>query len=402
MPPWEDPELPDSEDEITQRILGDMADALPGWEPTEGAPEVALATEFARETAIVHSRAVDALQLALAGIGETVFQMPPRVGAAAVLPDVSLSFRPSGVLPGGTDDFDQEATIPVGFTIVADNVAFTLLEPVTEPVTYSWVPVPGLDSFRWEGTLSIAMTATVEGTVGNVAAHTPVTIVTNTGIIAGATIAVDGAGGVDGETLADYLSRLTDYLQTLRPGAVLADDLAALARTVSGVHRAIGVDLLDPGEVDPQERTATVFAIDTDGEPVDGSTETALLAQLEAAREVNFNVFLDEPTYTTVAVAVTVVAGIGVDHTDLDDRVTAALVAAIDPATWGDTDDEPRAWVETTVVRALDLAVVASQVPGVASVSAATVNGGATRNLVGPAALPAPLTGGSSVAVTVT
>lgn len=400
--PWEDPELPDDEDEIVQRILAGMRDALPGWEPAEGAPEVAIAEELGRETAVVHARLVEALQLAIAGIGETVFQLVPRVGATATLPDVELTVvPPAGVFPIG--DFDAEVTVPAGLTIIAGDVAFVLLEAVTETVTFTEVGGGVLDG-QFLGTLHVAMTAATAGTVGNVAADTPVTIVTSTGVVVSASIVDDGAGGVDGETLADYLDRVTDYLSTLRPGAVLAADLAALSRTVSGVHRAIGVDLLDPAEMDPQERTATVFAIDADGQPVDGSTETALLAQLEAAREVNFNVILADPTYTSVAVAVTVVAAVGVDHSDLEDRVTAAIAAFIDPASWGSTEADPRAWVETTVVRSLDLAVVASQVTGVASVSASTVNGGATRALAGPAALPKPLTGGapSTIAVTVT
>lgn len=410
--PWQDPELDTDEAGIIERILLGMADRMPGWVPVEGAPEVALAEETGRETAATNALAVEALQLAIAGIGETIFGLAPRIGTAATLPVVSLAMMMSPEAaapldPTDTGTFDRVVSIPAGFTIATRDshdggLAYQTLVDVVETVTFDKITTGFLAGW-YTGSLEVEMTCTVVGTVGNIDAGTEMTVITNTGIVSAVSVDEDGAGGLDEETLLEYLDRVTDYLSVLRPGAVRADGLAALARTVPGVHRAIGFDLLEPGNPVPQERTATIVAIDDEGQPVDGSVLTELTATLEAAREVNFNVFVADPTYTDVAVAATIVAAAGVDHTALDDLVTAAVAAYISPARWGNSSTAPRSWAETTTIQALDVAVVIAQVAGVASVTTVTVNGGATATLDEPAALPSPLeVGGSTVAVTVT
>lgn len=366
---FDPPDIDTDEDAVTDRILANLGDAIAGWEPYEGSPEVALAEEIGRETAATNQLAADALDFAAAGVGQTVYQLLPFQGTPATLPDVEITFTPVAPGPAGL----AESTIPAGFTIVAGGVAFELLADVT-PVDTS--------------PIHVSMQAVDPGTAGNITVGAPLDaeVITSTLAVASATVLASGTGGVDEETITDYLARLVDYVSLLRLGGVRGDDLAAVARTVPGVHRALGLDLYDPADgLYTHERTATVIAIDEAGQAV---TSTALTDALAAVREVNFVINTTTPTYTQVAVVVDLYSAAGVDPTQLEADVTAAIATAIDPGTWGSSGADPQAWTEKTTLRTFDIAAAVFSVPGVAGVNTITVNGGTTVTLTGPGALP--------------
>ena len=47
--PWERPAISEDPDEVIQSILDGLGDRLPGWEPVDGAVEVAVAEELGYE-----------------------------------------------------------------------------------------------------------------------------------------------------------------------------------------------------------------------------------------------------------------------------------------------------------------------------------------------------------------
>lgn len=57
--PWEPLPLETDPDAVTARILAGLAARMPGWTAYEGAPEVALAEEVGRETALLAARFVE-------------------------------------------------------------------------------------------------------------------------------------------------------------------------------------------------------------------------------------------------------------------------------------------------------------------------------------------------------
>jgi hypothetical protein len=359
------------EDAVTTRILEALAARLPGWVPVEGAPEVALAEEIGRETAATNARAGTAVELAFAGIGETVFGLPALLGAQATML-VELTVTGAG------------AVVPEGFIVVGVSsdgveVAFELPEQVTAAAA----------------TVQVMMRARDVGTLSNTVPIGPLTVVTATSTVSAAAAVEPSSGGVDAESLTTYLGRLVDYIATLRPGGVRARDLATLARNVTGVHRALGVDLYDPTiPSTTAERTVTVFPIDVDGLPVPAGVAAEVQQVLEDVREVNFVIHVDEPTYTAVQVAFEAVAESGADPVLAQANIHAALAAHLSPARWGSSAADPTTWTETTTVRYLDLARVAGSAEGVAYLTSLTLNGGtADVVLSGPASLPAPLTG---------
>lgn len=366
--PWDPPDIPVDPDEVTARILDGLQTKLPGWSPVEGAPEVALAEEIGRETAVLNAQTIEVLNLAVAGMGETAFGFPAYLGVVATI-DVELVVVSVGDV------------VPQGFTVVGvndngDEVAFELAEETTAPAP----------------TFTVTMRAMSPGDFGNTVPAGALTVVVATASVDSATAVTASADGADPETLEDYLFRLVDYLATLRPGGVRASDLAALARSVPGVYRALGVDLYDPANPGvPAERTATVFPIDQFGAPVSPSVATQVQTVLEASREVNFLIYVNEPTYTPVYVAYEAVAETGADPVVVAAGVESAVIDWL--AAWGTTPNNVEAWEPINVVRHLELARVAGSAPGVAYLSLLTINGlAADLNLPGVAALPASAT----------
>lgn len=365
---YEPPDLPDDEDQIAQNILEAMGDAMPGWEPVDGAPEVALATEIGAEAAQSRALFTQFAEWAISGFGATVFGVAPVLAAPA---QIAVDFTVTGA----------GAQIPAGFTVIGVNedgaeVAFattTLLTAASTTVT---------------GTL----TAALDGTIGNDVPAGPLTVATASAVVTAATATAPSAGGLDDEPIADYLVRLSDQLATLSFGGILPRDLALLARSVPGVTRAVGVDLYDAlsGQTNAA-RTVTVFVVDEDGNPVSADIKADVLDVLEASREPNLVIYVEDPTYTTVAIEYSVLATPGSDPAAVKSAIDSALASYL--TRWGSTTDDPDAWVIASTMRVFDVARVIGSVSGVLQILTVTLNGVADDlELAGVAPLPAPVT----------
>lgn len=398
---WQDLTLPTDEASITAAILAGLAARLDGWTPNEGAPEVALAEEFAHWIDITNQLAIASSQLQVAGVAGT-FGFAPIAAVSSNLPAVTLTLQ----LPpsAGTGTFTQPMTVPAGLMIAIDQQAFTLPADITSPVTFTQVTT-GPSTGYWQGTMSAAFAAVVSGNASN--GGTPgeqATLLTASPTVIAATLTAAATGGVDAETLTQFLARFVTYVATLRPGGVRASELAALAATLPGVQRAFAVDLYDPAHpATPTELTVTIIPVDAAGAPVSSAIKSSIETYLESIREVNFVFHVIDPTYTDLAIAVEVALLTGADAVVVTAAVTAAITAMIDPASWGTTGTDPKSWTERTVVQPLDIAVVVGKVPGVGSITSVTVNGGtAAVTIGGPGALPSPVqAGGSTIDVTV-
>lgn len=271
MAPWEPLPVETDEDAVTDRILDGLATRLPGWVPVEGAPEVALAEEIGRETAATNDRARVGFELAVAGIGETVHGLPVLLGAQATM-STRLTVSGAG------------AVVPAGFTVVGVSddgveVAFELPAEVTSTGV----------------TVDVTMRARDVGELANGVPVGPLTVVTSTSTVVSADALAASTGGVDPESLTAYLSRLVDYVATLRPGGVRGSDLAVLARNVTGVHRALGVDNHDPGlneiqSVAVTDATSGTFTLTFEGQTTGAVAYNATAATVQAALEALSNI----------------------------------------------------------------------------------------------------------------
>ena len=80
----------------------------------------------------------------------------------------------------------------------------------------------------------------------------------------------------------------------------------------------------------------------------------------------------------------------GADPLIVEAEVDTALSSML--TSWGTTSADEQAWIETGTMRINDVILVIGNAPGVAAVTAVTLNGAGTDLvLAGPAALPAPL-----------
>lgn len=351
--PWQPPTLPDDPDANAIAILDGLQERLPDWVPNDGDPLVALASELGREIADLAVAALASIETAVAGIGETVFGVP-AFQATPASQRVELTLAAADTL---TPEF-----IVVGTNSAGIEVSLALAATTSLPI----------------GATEVTMYAITPGEDGNGIPTGALTIATATAsVVSAVAVTAASAGGTDDETLEQYLDRLSDALATLRYGGVRAEDLAALARGVAGVHRAYGIDLYDPGAPGtPSERTATVFPVDEAGQPVSAGIKANLDNYLQDLREVNFIVHVADPTYTAITINYTVVADAGTTPSTLQTDINVTLAAYLSPATWGSTAADPQAWQPAPAVRFLDVARVIGSVAGVAYVSALTINGG--------------------------
>lgn len=365
---WEQLPLETDDDAVTRRIIASLTARIPGWERVEGALDVALAEEFGREAALLADRVVELVDLATAGLGASVFGIPPGEATSATLPVTFTLTGPDAVIPAGVVVVDRSGPVEVAYRLEAEHVAAT-------------------------ATPTLTLTAVVPGVAGNATrSGTPLVVATATATVISAVAAGDASGGMDAEALDSYLTRLSARLSTLRPGGVTAADMAALARSVAGVSRALGLDLYDPAAPGVQtERTITVVPIDAEGRPVSSGVADQVQALLEAAREVNFVVHVATPTYTAVDVVFDAVAETGADPAVVKQAVVDAITDWLHPSRWGAAPDDPGSWTNAPTVRYLDLVRVAGTVPGVAYLSSLTIDGSAADvTLTGAAPLPAP------------
>lgn len=352
MPPWLPPEVPDDPDANAEAILDRLQDSIAGWVPNDGDPLTALASELGREQADLAVLALNAIEVGVAGWGETVF----GVAALQAVPATMLVELTLSAAETLTPDF-----IVVGTTTGGVEASFSPTATVNLPI----------------GVTQLTMSAITPGEDANGVPTGPLNIATASAAVVSAVAISASANGVDAELLEQYLDRLADTLATLRFGGVRAEDLAALARGVAGVHRAFGIDLYNPlAPGVPAERTATVFPVDAAGQPVSAGVKTNLANYLATLREINFVINIADPTYTAITVAYTAVGEAGTTPATVQTEINVALASYLSPATWGSTTEDPQAWLPSPKVRFLDIARVIGSVPGVAYVATLTLNGG--------------------------
>ena len=218
-----------------------------------------------------------------------------------------------------------------------------------------------------------------------------------------ASVTLDSAtsGGADAETPEEYLNRLSDLLTLLTPRPILPPDFSLLVqRQIPGIARATTIDLYNAStQTGNQPRCCTVVPVDSAGNPVSSTIKNQALSLLQSAREVNFLVFVADPTYTTIDVAFTVVAYPGNLAADVVARVNAAITSYLQPYNWGVPpygDTSGRSWINDTTVRYLELAQVVNAVEGVHYVTSLTfAKAGQTKGtadvvMTGIAPLPRP------------
>lgn len=351
---------------LTDEAFAYLEDAIPGWQPAPANLDTLVIEACARIA--TESRFV-AAQVPLAifrHYGANIAGLDAQAAAYADGVTTWTAVDTAGhVIPAGTELAVRAGEEWLGFATTAEAT-------ITAPAdTVAGVPIrataPGS---RYNGQVGSAELATALAGIAGVEITTPT------------------SGGSDDEPDADYIAALVELLRLAAPRPILAADFAALALREAGVERATALDDTDPATAPtPADRSVTVGVTDADGEALSAPAMAAVQAALEAQREANFQVFVVDPDYTAVDVAVTVAKRPGYADADVQDAVEAALTEYLNPAVWG--QEAQGQWTNVTKVRLYEAAGVAARAVGVQHVTAITIEGSAADyTLAGLVPLP--------------
>lgn len=356
-------------------VLMDEAVALlsalvPGFVPKEAHLEVWLLETVARMTAETRYLFTLVSDGIFRYFGESLVNIPPIDGDYATALTTWTMINNAG--------YTISAGTQVAYRVAGDKRSvFYTVEDVVIP--------PGSTSAT-----NVLIQSPILGSAQNGLGPAGIELVDSLAYVSTVTAAAATAGGVDPETNIEYLSRLRNEMTLLSPRFVLAADAAVLARRIPGVARALGIDNYNPGTLTfGNEKTMTLAVVGEDGLPLSAGIKTSVDNYLQSLRELNFVLYVVDPTYTTINVTFIVVAQAGYDLTTVDNLATAAVTEYLSPANWAGGSETPPAWRAETVVRYLEVAEVLNRVDGVSYIDTLTVNGGtANVTLAGVAPLP--------------
>ena len=356
---------------LTDEAYAYLEDAVPGWEAAPGNLDALVIEACARVATESRFVAAQVPAAIFRYFGANVAGLPSQPAAAASGVTRWTSADSLGhSIPEGTELAVRAGEEWLGFATTADAA---IPNGDTE---VAGVPVQATGTgARYNGLIGAAELASAIAGIDAVELTAPT------------------SGGTDEETDADYLAALVALLRLVAPRPILAADFAALALRVAGVERACALDNTDPATAPAVEpRSVTVGVADADGEALDAGVMAAVLADLEAKREANFQVFVVDPDYETIDAAVTVIKWDGYADADVQASVAAELEAWLSPATWGQAvagDLASREWTNEQTVRLYEAAAVAARAAGVRHVTTITLEGAATNHtLAGLVTLP--------------
>jgi len=351
---------------------------IPGWAPASGNLDVWMLEAMARMVAEARDVAADVPDTIFMRLGNDLFNTPPQ--------DATYS----------------RATAT--FTLDSNVAGYALPAGLTFAVTDSLGIQRGfqieIDAFVPAGSLTheVMVVALETGPYYNGLGPTNPAVLLDswTGVV-GVVLASTSAGGQDAETNVEYMSRLSQRLTLLSPAPILPQDFALLSLDHPSVGRAVAIDGYNPtGPLTGQARTVTVVAADEAGHALSAPVKAEVDALLQSYREVTFNVFVIDPTYTTINVTASVVPVPGYDPAAMAVEVADALRLYLSPANWGAPHvggqfGDPFPWKNETKVRYLELTTVVNNVPSVDYIVSMTINGGtADITMTGVGPLPNP------------
>jgi hypothetical protein len=334
---------------------------------------------------------------------------------AALVPDSIFEFYGSSIL--GLPPFEATQATGVTTWTMIDGAGYTVdagtLVGVAPPASIDTYAFEVVEAFTVAPGQTVQADVTIRALEAGAAASGltgDVEVLDPLDFVASVTLDAATTGGVDAEDTDAYLDRLSDLLTLLTPRPILPQDFAILAqRSIAGVARATAIDLWKGDTGTPNTpRCVSVAVIDANGQPVSAEIKQEVDDLLQSMREVNFLVYVIDPTYATIDVSFDVVAYPSYSADDVQQRVIDSLTAYLSPQNWGIPpygDTSGRSWINEPTVRWAEVLTAVNEVEGVHYVSALTIraSGGTmgTTDVVMPGAAPLPEPGAISGTVEV-
>lgn len=363
--------------DLAQLAYDSLEASVPGWEAAAGSFESILIGALAQMAADVRDVASDVPTSIFRYFGANVMNIPPEEGVQSEATTTWTLIDSAGyTIPGGT---------LVGIPGPEGLIPFEVDGDITVPngsATATDVVIRAIDS----GALPNGLTGDA-------------TMIDSLSYVSSVTVTAEPSGGVDPETDDDYLNRLSAELQLMSPRPILPNDFAQIALRNENVSRCVAIDGYNPGDdTYNNDRMVTVVPLGLTGAALTSPQKSELDAELQALREVNFIVNVDDPDFSDIDVTAQVTYLPGYEDTAaLAAAVDAALTEALDPLNWApDLSQKASGWLNDSKVRYLTISDIIYNVPGVRYVKSLTIgkNGGtqgtADLTLTGPAPLPNP------------
>jgi uncharacterized phage protein gp47/JayE len=329
-----------------------MTDQIPGWTARPGNVESIMFEANGQMGAEVIDQASEVPPVVFAYLGQWLLGISLREATPAT---ATAEFT-----------FDGLATVPAGSLFTAPN-----------PDGNSYVFQTDADVRSDVAPTTTTVTALEPGSAANGSAGMGEMLDAIDGVSG---VTMSGAtGGSDEEDPDAYLDRLTDALTILAPRPILPGDFATLARQVPGVGRTLSIDLYQPSNAEggfgqprdaashtPVERCDTVAITAEDGTMPSDSLMQTVWNTLDAAREVNFLVYVIPPTYTTIDVQATVTRFQGFDSATVKAAAEEMMRTWLDPLAWGSqSSGEIQSWSRDTKVRIFEAVDFLNRADGV-------------------------------------
>jgi uncharacterized phage protein gp47/JayE len=372
MPDYITPPIETEPDDLSSEAFASLEAQVPGWLPNPGNLETWLIEALAQMAGVTADVASAVPPSIFGYFGASLMGLPPNAATAATATTTWVLIDTAGyTIPAGT---------LVGIAAAGDDL-------VPFEVAEDTIVAPGADTAT-----GVVIVAQDPGVAAN-GLTGAATMIDALDFVVTVTATDTSTGGVDAETDAEYLNRLRALLTLMAPRPILPNDFAVMARQIAGVARATAIDLYNADtDEDDVPRCVTVVVAGPDGQPVSTETKDAVDALLQGRREVNFLVFVIDPTYTTINVVFTFTPYPDFDGATVAASAEAAVAEFLNPATFGAVPyGEAPLWLLDTKVRYLEVAEAINRTEGVWYIDTLTVNGGTTDvALAGPGPLPDP------------
>lgn len=215
-------------DTILQRIYAYIQARILGWTPADGNLDVWLAQAVAAEAADVADTASRVPDTIYRDLGNSLYGIPP-VDAVAAIGNTTWTMRDNAGY-----------TINAGTQVGIRDAGGTLIPFYTVNTV---VILPG-STVTAAGAITIA--ALQEGAAATGLAGPNVELIDIIDYVSSIALTGPTTSGVDAESDAEYLNRLTSQLKLLTRTPILPQDFADLALNVTGVYRAVPLDGYNP------------------------------------------------------------------------------------------------------------------------------------------------------------
>lgn len=331
---------------MEEEIYDSLRDRWPDWEPADGNLEVWIIKALTFRISEMAETAVDVADEIFASYG--TMRGIPRFDPSPAVGESTWTFN-------GTDGYTIEAGIEVTIPVSgSDSMIFQVAEDTVVPAG--------------ETSASVPLIATDAGADGNGLTGNP-TLVDALVWVQNITLDAPTTGGVDEEDISEYLERLTKRLRIASETPIVPADFETIAITYfTFVGRAVARDGYDPvTDTENNERMVALAVTDQMGEPLTPAQRSQVATQLEAMREVNFQVHVIDADYTTVDVEYEISPFPGYKLADVRAAVDSALTTYLSPAEWGRSQIAGSAaqFVLSQTLRYFELVALIDGVPGV-------------------------------------